>query len=588
MSKSLYTIIISILILCSCGQEQGSQTDDFQVKIRLSNDPGRINPIFAGSSSAAREVYPYIFLQLGEYNPLNLKLEPILAKTMPEVRAIEEGPWEGGIRMDFEILDEAEWSDGKPITAEDYLFTLKAVNLPLVDAGRWRAGLNDIVEIQIDPSNNKAFSVIFKEEYLLAVEVAMSFEILPAHIYDAEGDLTELTLAEIKNEQLIQEKIGLDSSLQSFSQKFNSLEFNIENCSGSGPYELIDWESNQYILLRRKSSYWGAAFPDRPFLNAVPNELVFQIIADEASSITQLKAGGIDIMTILNGENFDNLIKNESSAEQFSFHTPQLAQYYYLGLNNRHIALRDKAVRKALAHLIDIDNIIEKLESGRARRIIGTVPRFSEAYHEGLEPIPYDLEKARSLLKDSGWADRDGDGIVEKMIDEKLVELHLRIFVTQSELGKRISLLLKQNASQAGIDIEIIQKDFRSYYREHILKGDYEIAALSIRQALSDYDPYARWHSDNSSIGGANLTGYSNPVADELIINIQNTVEADKNIRLYRELQEVMYEDQPVIFLYSPVSRIVVNKRLNPAISVKRPGYFANLFEFVGEGVTSQ
>ncbi|MBK6563731.1 MAG: hypothetical protein IPG18_00705 [Saprospiraceae bacterium] len=122
----------------------------------LKKDPERLHPLIF-PNPLAREIYQYIFLPLADFNRETLELEPLLIKELPEKQIITEGPYSGGVRFDIEILPEAVWENGSPITAKDYIFTLKAIRLPLNNTSRYRDVLQNIVAVEMDKNNEKSF-----------------------------------------------------------------------------------------------------------------------------------------------------------------------------------------------------------------------------------------------------------------------------------------------------------------------------------------------------------------------------------------------------------------------------------------------
>lgn len=571
----LLTLFIGFSILYGCKVDKPDEIeDDFSVSIRISSDPSRMNPMLTNTAEA-REVNVYVFLQMAEFDPITLQLSPILAKTLPIPVEENQGQYVGYKRFDYEIVPEAVWDDGSPITAEDYIFTLKVVKLPIISAASWRAGLSPIRDVIVDKNNPKKFSVYIEKGYNFGLEASASFEIYPRHIYDPEDRLAGLKLSDFVDQDAMALKVEKDTSLISFAKTFESAKYSSEIVQGAGPYKLGDWQSDQYIKLERKENYWGKAYPDRTFLQAWPKEIVFHIIPDENTAATQLKSGNIDFMQFREATIFSNVKESESGQQSLEFYTPQTTQYYYIGMNNQSPLLRENIVRRALAHLMDVDRAIEQLENQDAEKIVSLLPPTHPDYRKDLSPIPLDIPAAAALLKEGGWRDSNGNDILDKMIDGKLRELNLRFFVG-TDLGSNLALYLKENASKVGIDIEIIKKPFRQQLPDNIFPGDFELFVAANTMSLGKYDPSGRWRSEEANGRGGNYNKYINPKVDSLLDSIIYSTSASKISGYYEELQEIIYNDQPAIFLYSPLSRIAVNKRLKPLISVKRPGYFAN------------
>jgi len=177
----------------------------------------------------------------------------------------------------------------------------------------------------------------------------------------------------------------------------------------------------------------------------------------------------------------------------------------------------------------------------------------------------------------SGWSDSNSNGTVDKRINNAIVEMNLDILITGSQLSENISLLVQDAAKKAGVNINIVRKKMSLINSEHIGPKKYNLAALVISQDAAPDDPYTRWHSDNIA-EGRNFYSYNSPEADQLMVEIRKEIDAEKRKQLYLKLQEVMYEDQPIIWLYSPRQKIIVNGDLVAKETSKRPGYLANTF----------
>lgn len=574
--KNLCTLAAMLTLFIACKSDQASIDEDFTVHVRIASDPGVITPMFSGGSAMARQIFPSIFLQLGEYDPKNLEFSPILAKSIPEKVNIESGPHAGGVQFTFEILEEAVWSDNSPIDAEDYVFTIKAIKHPGVNSPGFKSAIQELVDVKIDQSNPKRFTVIFSEDYILAKQIAASIEILPEHIHDKSLALRNLNLIDFQDTTIVNNLLATNASLTDFASQINDASIRRSMIEGAGPYLVDQWETDQFISVKRKDNWWGNQFPDRTYLLANPKEIVYHFIPDETTAITQLKSGAIDIMNIKSGETFQTL-KSEDN-DDLAFFTPQITRYYFLLLNNESEFLQQAPVRKALARMVDVENFMDIIEFGEGSRTVGPIMPFSKEYNSSLSNIPYSLEDAKKILASDGWTDSNKNGILDKSINGKIKDLRLKIYTTDGALGKRLSLLLKETGKDVGIDIEIIQKAFKLIRRDHINTGEFDIVPMINNTYLGDYDPYSSWHSESTDPGEKNYPRYRDEHVDLIIEKLQEERDAKKRTALYLEFQKEIYEDQPVIFLYAPVARIICNNRIEPVISVQKPGYFPNAF----------
>lgn len=567
-----FLLVLMILqLVSSCKQDRAIPDQDFNVVIRIDRDIGRINPILS-RTSRERDVYAYAFLNLGDYDPKTLELSPVLAESIPVKEELEDGR----VKYSFRILENAVWENGRGIEASDFLFTTKLIAHPNITCPAWKIQLSNIDQILIDESDKKKFDVIVKQEDSNTLEGLCSFEIYPEHIYDSVGILSELSLDDLRDEVFVNGLVEQDSSFVKLAAEFSSTKYGTEIVEGAGPYKVYSWETDQYIRLQRKENWWGDQYPERTQLQAGPNELVFQIIADETTAITKLKAGEIDLMKITDGQAFSQL---QSEFEgKLNFHTPRIQQYVYLAINNEDELMKYPEVRKALAMSIDLDNIVEVLEAGLAEPIVGTFESFASAYESNLSPIKQDVSKSKQLLKDNGWGDQNNNGTLDKSINGQLKELQIELLCS-SDKSEKMALLTKDYAKDIGIDISIVRKTFRQILNDHVYKGDFQVFPMVSRWGLSPYDPFGRWHSDNAKTKGSNLSYYKSMQVDSLIGVLQTEFDDGERNKMFAQIEQIMHDDQPVIFLYSPLDKIVSSKKIKAFTANKRPGYFANLFE---------
>jgi len=565
-----FCLLLGVISICGCKPDKNVQQHISELNIRISKDPAKLNPIFNPSSSA-REVFQYIYLPLADYHPEDLILSPILIEEIPEEKSDDDN-----IIYTVNIREDAVWSDGQPITGLDYAFTVKAIKLPLSNTGAWRSLVNNIKDVKVDPSNPKQFSIYVDKNYMLALEVCLTIDLLPAHIYDKENALAVINVSDdfIVNEAIYQK----DASIMQFVNFFNSPEASRDILEGAGPYQLSNWNTNQSIILQKKKAYWGDKYPDIPFLRAGVEKMIFKMMPDDNTAVTSLKNGEVDIITLRNSDVFANLRKEDEASDKFQFFTPAIIRYYYIALNNDRPQLQDKNVRRALAHLLDIDKIINTIDYGLGRRTIGHFNPAKAYYNDKLAPIGYDAEQAKKLLQNAGWQDTDNNGILDKQIDGKKEELSIEILISGNALGESVALLFQNNAKEVGVNINITRKKSSLISKEHTSTRKYDMAALAIVQDASPDDPYSRWHSSMAIPGERNYANYRSEAADKIIEQIRETRDEEKRSYLYLRLQEIMYEDQPVIFLYTPQKKIVVSNDIQASSTAKRPGYLANTF----------
>jgi len=575
--KLKYPLIILIgtmLIFSNCKNES-TVTKDSTLDIAIKKEPAALNP-FLNHVASARVIYQNIFCAMADFHPDTYEMSPILIKELPTAETIEDGPYKGGTKYTVEILEEAKWEDGSQITGHDFVFSLKAIMHPNSNANSYKSYLKWISDVKVDPENDRRLTIYFKDYYILAKELVVTLEIYPKYFYDPTGAMDNISYTDLTGENA-ESLIKADKRLSTFAEEFNSVKYLREKISGAGPYKFKEWIPNQMIVLEKKENYWGENL-GIPALENGPEEIIFHVISDETAIISQLKEGNIDFYPGMTATAFLDLKENEAYKNQFHFFTPELMRLYYIGINNSKPELSDPDVRRALAKMVDVPKLIEVIEKGMGVPSVGILNAKKSYYNDALKPITLDIAGAKNILAEEGWVDSNNDGSVDKVIDGEKIEMDLDIHITGSKLSESVALLMQQNAKEAGVKINIITKKHKLFKKENLKTRDYDLAPLLLSQDLYLDDPYLKWHSDNDNPSKSNDVSYRSEKTDNLIDLIRSTKDDDKRNEYYKELQSVMYEDQPVIFLYNPVEKVVLNKKWNGKPTMKRPGFLPNTF----------
>ncbi len=565
-------VVLVPAMLLTCKDNQ--RNDNSVIHIRLKKDPERLHPLVFPTPTA-REVYQYIHVPLAELDPETQDLVPVLATEIPRELAIDTGKYAGGVYLDVEIDADASWDNGSPVTAKDYAFSLKSILLPLTAAGNYRDLAQHIADVQLDNGNPRKCRVIFAKENILAKEIAMTIEVYPQYVYDSLYVLDKYPFTQLAT--ATEEWASADSTLVRYADSFNGAVFSREKVAGAGPYRLVSWTTDEQIVLERKDNYWGAA-KNQASLRQGPKTIVFHVLPDELTAVTQLKAGALDVVNELSADYYKELQDDPVLSPRFHFFHPALMKQYYIALNNTDPILTDPLVRKAVAHLVETENIIQSVEMGMGLRSAGPVHPLKKTYNSSLVPIPYDIEKAKELLAQAGWKDTDGDGVLDKVLQGKKTPLQLDILISGQALGKKISLLLQESAARAGMKITITEKDFKLIRAEHLKTRKYQLIPSVQSQDIVKWDDLSKWTSENDSPEGNNDVSYHNAAIDAMISSILTVKDEGERINLYKKIQQQIYDDQPVIFLYAPEERLIVSKKWQAGASIRRPGYQANTF----------
>jgi len=570
----ILTIGIGLLLIClaACKSDTQHQANN-TLNIGITSDPEKLHPAF-NPSAQAREIFQNVFVPLADYDPETLTLRPILVESLPSGRVIDETT----VAYDIQIKEEATWTDGTPITGHDFAFAYKALTHPESQTSAWKPYLKTILDITVDETSHKALTVICQSTLMNSMELALTLYPLQENQYDSSHHLRSYTIPEWIEAGTEDPSQISDVPTMEVITAFNHPDTYRTNLHHAGPYQVADWVTDQYVLLTKVPNYWASNDQTNLYLQAGSDSLLFKIIDDENTLATLVKSGGIDLTMHLSPQQYQEINNDPDIGSRYDYYPIETMKIAYLGLNNRDPELQEVAVRKAIGHSVDIDGILKAEENGLGTPVSMLVHPSKRYYPDHLTPRTFDLDKAKALLDEAGWQDTDGDGVRDKIVNGNQEELIIDFYMSGSSLTTTIALLLQDAAKQVGYEINVIQKDARSYIKENVIPHNYEMAALMAAYNEADPDPYTKWHSESTSTTGRNRSGFTTPALDSIITLIREEASTDIRTQHYKVFCQILYDGMPVIPLFSPVDIIVVDKRYRGVASSKRPGYMANTF----------
>ena len=547
-----------------------------EVFVRIDSAPNNFNTFMSGGHAPSTFVSRQTFQTLGDLDPKTLEMKPVLIKTIPTVRMVQDGSRKGSFAYDFEILPEAAWDNGSHVTANDVAFTFKLVFHPGLPAV-YQGYLKQLSGIDIDPANPKKFSMYFSSFYMLSLETLCSTPIYPAYNYDPANRLTNIPLADFLDTAKTA-TFAADAGLKAFVEEFSQAKFaNDPNAiSGSGPYRL-EVMNEQGAILVKKQNWWGDKLVEQyPMLSAYPKKLVYKLVKDDLTLENMIKSGELDLVGgVITPTKFLEMKANDSLAAKFDFFTLGTTQYNRWVLNHRNPILADVQVRQALTHVVDYDYFVSQVQRGLAVRIAVPMPPDRPYYAKDI-PLPdFNIAKAKTLLAQAGWVDTDGNGILDKVINGKRQQLSFRLMAAMAiKTNELIANSLKETARQAGIDLVVTSVDL-SIMSADTRNGNYDSALLGVALFPGQIEYYQRFHSKSLSPAGDNRAGYISAKADGLIEAIRTEPDIAKRNALYLQAQQVFYDEIPEVVLFAPLQRIIISKKFVPGMeSANRPGYY--------------
>ncbi|WP_420461056.1 ABC transporter substrate-binding protein [Neolewinella sp.] len=551
--------------LSTIGGITGSDSG-YQVRICIKAEPMGINPVLS-VQNISRYVYEQVFQTLNEQDPQTYDIVPLLAS----VPVIEDNGPDGGTAYRYTIDSAAAWPNGTPVTGYDVAFSLKALMNPLVASGPYRPYYEMVLDVVVDAEDERTFRVVTRRPYILAAQAIGDLYIYPEYAYDPEGLLRDIPLPQLTDpssaERLAQENV----KLRQFAASFNDPElgYDPDRIVGSGPYALAAWEDGQYVRLRRRPNYWAQGRSEER-LAAVPDELKFVIIPDNTTAINALRDRAVDVVIDMPVDEFQQLRQDPYLTRYYDFVNVPGFKYFSILFNQNDPLVADSLTRRALAHTVDVDQLIAQLLPGLARRVVGPVLPTKSYYNSQLSVIPFDLEEAARLLRDAGWEDTNGDGTVDKLINGQRVEFSFQLLSYPTPDSEAVTLLVAEGARRVGVDVRVVKREPRSLLS--ILDAGNFTASFYGQGFEPTPDDFAQvWLSSSVPPIGTNRGNFQNPEADRIIRRIATMTDDEQRAALYRRFQEIIYANQPMVFLYSPYDRVVISQRFNYTLSSIAP-----------------
>lgn len=490
--------------------------------------PATLHNLFC-NDTACRAVVQYLY-------PGTLYVDPATASI------VQTGP--GALAESWEVVDEGRtvivrlrqgltWSDGTPITSQEYLYSWRAINNP--DAGVVNAGLYTQRIESIEAPDD--YTVIFHmvDPSCEAIN-AISIPLVPSHILGED-------FAALRNQ-----------------------DFATNPTVNFGPFRFQEFRSGDQTSLVRNEDY-----PDASQGRVIPDGYIQKVVPDQTVQVDQFLAGQITLMDSIPPARLAEVLERGDEG------TLQVFQYAgrvwdYMAMNfadptnpqngldedgnpipqGEHPVLGDVRVRRAIALAIDVDAIINGAVFGRGTRMATMVIPTAWILHPDLEPLPYDPDESVRLLEEAGWM-MGPDGIRVK----DGVRMSFQLFTNQGNARRTaIGEIVRDQLRTIGIEVDFQTIDFNVLIDR--FRSQTVDAWILGWQGGYPYSPdgfFTQLYSrGGDTVGtGSNSMSWSNPRVDELIRAARTLPGCDPAERaaLYWELQELFQQDLPEVPLFA-------------------------------------
>lgn len=479
-----------------------------QVRIGWGGSPDTLNP---GTATLA-EAYTLFELVYSSMYELNLdgSYSPDLARSLD---ASDDGKV-----LTFTIRDDLKWHDGQPVTAQDvvfsYQFYQKHEDFPFMPV------YTEYFETVEAPDDQTVVLTLTEPIPNLESQLFWLF-ILPKHIW-AEYD-TPTGAVEFTNEAMI----------------------------GSGPFKMKEYKQGEFVHLE--------AVKDHPWAPKI-DEVVFQTFDNQDALVQALVTGQVDMITempntavptLRNAENVEMVIGAPLAPDIADIIPNQTPPDLCPpdGKCTGHPALRDLAVRQALAHATDKQKIIDVVLLGLGTPGLTLIPDgLGMWYNDAIQDYTFDLAEANRILDEAGYKDNDGDGVRE--MPDGSNPLNFRLYwPSDSATAPRVAELLGETWSQIGVKLQPQALDPDTLTSVCCPAFDFDILIWGWG---SDPDPafLLSVHLTDEIPSGSSETGYSNPEFDALFEQQATELDTQKRQQIIWQMQEILHRDVAYIVPY--------------------------------------
>lgn len=442
----------------------------------------------------------------------------------------------GAYWHDFTDPTTGEQFSNVPVTSHDFAFFIDVIRNPGIPCDSMRVYYEDLQGIEVIDDYN--FKVVWKKPYFMSKELSLAMIPLPRHFYRFDPANPEGFTENTERNRMI---------------------------VGCGPWIFDKWEKGQEIVLRRNENYYGP----KPYLK----RRTYRIINEPNARLQALKSGEIDRTGLLPDQWVSEAATPEFEAKFNKFRYRDLA-YLYIGYNMRREAFADRLTRTALTHLVDRQRVVDEVLHGLGVIITGPFFINSSANDKTIQPYPFDVEKAKQLLAEAGWADSNGDGVLER--NGKTFEIEFMIS-SGSKTFERVSEIMREDFAKAGVVININPLEW-SVFLDRMDNWSFDMYASGWSMPW-EQDPYQLWHSSQANIEkSSNHVGFANAEADRLIEQARGEFDVEKRNELYHRFHQIIHEEQPYTFLFTPEALIAQDKRFRNAKIYPLEGMNANFF----------
>ena len=505
---------------CSSG-DSGVVTNDLapnqEFRLRIAGDPSTFDPQLASFSeeiSIAKQIFRGLFTYDEELNVV-----PSVATQMPTKE--NGGISDDGLTYTISLRTDATWSDGVPVTANDFVYAFKRLFDP--DAGGqgyyfdFYTAIDGAEAFAYEDGTAESVAVVALDDYTLQIQLTHAQPTLPT--------LLALWPASPLRQDLI--------------EQYGDAWTEPGNLIGNGPFVLTEYSPEQQIVLESNPLYWG---DDQPTLS----KLVYRIIPEDSAALIAYQNGELDMTVIPLADSS----RFQGNSEQIRY-----AELETFALQYNHLAppFDNALVRQAFSRAIDREAYVQAIRGGVGEPAHGWLPPGMPGANASVGmDLNFDPEAASVLLSRAGYT--DGEGFPD-------VTFTILADPTNNLTAEFIQEQLKQNL---GINIDIDAVEESAFY-DRYFEGDFQVTWLSW---FADYADPENWLPQQFGTDGAfNVLGYSNAEADALFEQAATELDQTKRLAIYDQAHRIIIADQAITPIFHPERNYLVKAYVSDLIT---------------------
>ena len=303
---------------------------------------------------------------------------------------------------------------------------------------------------------------------------------------------------------------------------------------GTGPFKYDDWTPGTELKIVKNADYWGTA--------ASVDSVTFKVIPESAVRIAELQTGSAHII----GTVEPSQVANVNTFPDASVLETPTSSLTYIGFNTNKEPFNNPKVRQAISKAIDRVTLIDGIYEGFGIPAISPLSPGIFGYTEDVTSMEYNLEEAKALLAEAGYADG----------------FKTTIWTNDNPVRRNVAIVLQQGLKELGIDVEIQELEWGAYL-EKTAAGEHDMFILGWSNSTgdADYGLYALFHSSQHGDPG-NRSFYSNAKVDELLDAGRREADQEKRLGIYQEAIQIISDDSPMAFVLHPSNLVGVSKKV--------------------------